>query len=336
MRTAAIALALATVLAHGQTAKLGATAPKLTFPAIDELDRRENFARIRQQALFQGQAHQQRLKEANAVFAAMGRLPKTKSVDERILSGIKIRRDLVVTLDGIREDRDRCLRILELVAEAAREENLPNDARHYLKDIRDTATNMRRFQLLQNRRLQSASIGLKNTMRRIPAPGTFENHLGLNMVLVRQKKTSFYISREPVPAGKLAEALGNQAGKPPLTPNWHQARHFCRWLSQGASAPYYLPTLDQMKTFTGLGGKVTRPVWTQDLHRPKKLAERRMRSRFGVETVVLFDPAGILGNQAEHEEMPFASYPEMSFYVVTPVETGWWLRWNTLKQTLDK
>jgi hypothetical protein len=35
-------------------------------------------------------------------------------------------------------------------------------------------------------------------------------------------------------------------------------------------------------------------------------------------------------------ELPFAAYPQMRFFVVTPAETGWRFRWNTLKQTLDK
>ena len=340
MRTAVTLLVLVCGFARGQAAaapgapRNGGSLPALAFPASSPADRRETLARIQETLLFQSQAQQQRLKEANGVHVAMGRLAKTADAESFLLAGMEIQRDLAIALDGLREDRGQCLRILEWIEEASRGGNSSAEVARYLKGARAAATDAMRLQLVQRKRLENTATVLEGRLRQLPPPATFETSSGLAMVLVQGKELSFYISRAPVPPATVAKAFGREEGVPTAV-DWHQAARFCQWLTESASAPYALPTLEQMRIFSERGGKVPQPVWTRDLHSPKDLREKNMRRRFGVELVMLFDPDLVLGDRIEREEVPFAAYPEVSFFVVTPAETGWWFRWHALRQKLD-
>lgn len=337
MRLATTLLVLAAMLVRGQTTPPATpSADGFTFPAIEEFERREKLAQLRSETLLHSQEYQQRLKEVNAVFAAMGRLPKLVTVDEKILAGIEIQRDLLVALDGLKGDRTRCLGILELVADAARDTTMSAETMRYLKGVRDTATNMLRTQALQTKQLQHAGATLQATMSQLPPPATFENHAGLTMVLVNQGKDSFYINRDPIPADKLALAFQGGTVPAPACPSWFAARHYSQWLSDAESALYRLPTVAQLQACVAQGSAFAGPVWTQNLDEPQNNEERKMRSRFGVNLVTVFDPTQSFGTETTVAEVPFASYPQMALYVVTPAETGWRFRWNALKQTLDQ
>jgi formylglycine-generating enzyme required for sulfatase activity len=334
MRFATTLLVLACMLSWAQAAPR--PAPKTSFPAIDELDRRERLLQIRSQSLLLRQDDQQRKKEINAVFAAMGRLPKQESDEKTLLIAIQIQRDLIVAMDGLKNDRDRCLKILEMISAASREKTLNNETLAFLKGERNRTTNVLRLATLQSRRLHAAAKALKNTLRTIPPPASFVNRQGLTMVLIADGKDSFYISQEPVSAEKLKAAYANTKEPAPAAVNWYAAHRYAIWLSETESALYRLPTLAHMETFVKHGGKVPEPVWTQTPDEPANNEERKMRTRFGVDMVTVFDPAGKLGDKPVMGELPFAAYPQMQFHVVTPAETGWRFRWNTLKQTLDK
>ncbi len=337
MRFATTVLVLAALLVRGQTTP-PATPPAdgFAFPAIDEFERRDKLAQLRSQTLLHSQEYQQRLKETNAVFAAMGRLPKLTTVDEKVLAGIEIQRDLIVALDGLKGDHTRCLGILELVADAARDTTMSAETMRYLKGVRDTATNMLRTQALQSKQLQHAGTTLQTAMAQLPPPATFENHAGLTMVLVNAGKDSFYINRDPITADKFAQAFQGGTIPVPDYPSWFAARHYSQWLSDGESALYRLPTVPQLQTCLTQGTAFAGPVWTQSLDEPQNNEERKMRSRFGVNLVTVFNPNQVFGPEPTVAEVPFAYYPEMALYVVTPAETGWRFRWNALKQTLDQ
>ena len=336
-RFATTVLALATMLVWGQATPPPATATGgFTFPAIEELERREKLTQLRSQTLLHSQEYQQRLKEINTVSAAMGRLPKLVTVDERVLAGIEIQRDLVVALDGLKGDRSRCLGILELVADAARDTTMSAETTRYLKGVRDVATGMLRGQALQTKQLQSVATTLQATMAQLPPPATFENHVGLTMVLVNQGKDSFYINRDPIPADKLAMAFQDATVASPTNLSWFAARHYSQWLSEAESALYRLPTVAHLQTYLAQGGKLGGPVWTQSVDEPQDNEERKMRSRFGVNLVTVFDPNQTFGQETVIAEVPFASYPQMTLCVVTSAETGWRFRWNALKQALDQ
>lgn len=342
-RFATTLLILAAMLVRGQTTPAPAAPPAaapagdgFSFPAIEELERREKLTQLRSQTLLHSQEYQQRLKEINAVFAALGRLPKLVTVEERILAGIEIQRDLVIGLDGLKGDRTRCLGILELVADASRDTTMSAETMRYLKGVRDTATGMLRGQALQTKQLQDAAVTLKTTMAQLPPPATFENHLGLTMVLVNQGKDSFYINRDPIPADKLAMAFAAATVPAPPGPSWFAARHLAQWMSETESALYRLPTVAHLQAYLAQGGKLAGPVWTQSVDEPQDNEERKMRSRFGVALVTAFDPNQTFGPEPVIAEVPFAFYPQMALCVVTPAETGWRFRWNALKQTLDQ
>jgi hypothetical protein len=155
------------------------------------------------------------------------------------------------------------------------------------------------------------------------------------MVLVSGGKNSFYISEQPVSPEKVAATIQEDSDKDAAALSWYKARRYSLWLTEQESALYRLPTIEHMKTFLKNGGTVDLPVWTQSPDEPPSNEERKMRKRFGVGMVKVFDPKLVLGTEPVLGELPFAAYPQMRFHVVTPAETGWRFRWNTLKQTLD-
>jgi hypothetical protein len=97
-----------------------------------------------------------------------------------------------------------------------------------------------------------------------------------------------------------------------------------------------LPSLSHLQAYLAQGGNLAGPAWTHDVDEPKDSEERTMRNRFGIRMVTLFDPGKTLGAEPVLAELPFACYPNLAFYVVTPTETGWWHRWNLLKKNLDQ
>lgn len=339
-RFATIFLLLATCLVRGQGAPAApaGTPDQLRFPAIEEFERREKVMELRNQTLLHSQEYQQRLREVNAVFTAMGQLPKLPGLDEKILLAIEIQRDIAVAVDGLKGDQERCRGILELVADISKDTTMSPDIVRYLKGVRDTATNMLREQTSQGNRLRLAGENLKATMAQLPPPPAFENQLGLTMVLVGSGRNAFYINRDPIPLDQLARAFPAQGERPDLPPslNWAESLHYCKWASENESALYRLPSPAHLQAYLAQGGKLAGPVWTQEIDEPKNSEERAMRTRFGVRMVTLFDADKTLGSEPVLAELPFARYPNLIFHMVTPAETGWWFRWNKLKQTLDQ
>lgn len=338
-RFATIFLLLATTLVRGQDGPATpAGTDQLRFPAIEEFERREKVMELRNQTLLHSQEYQQRVREINAVFAAMGRLPKLPGVDEKILLAIEIQRDIAVALEGLKGDQERCRGILELVADIAKDTTMSPEIVRYLKGVRDTATNMLREQTSQSNRLRLAGDNIKTIMAQLPPPPTFENQLGLAMVLVGSGRNAFYINRDAIPLDQLARAfpaLGERAVLPQSL-NWAESLRFCNWASETESALYRLPSLAHLQAYLAQGGKLAGPVWTHEVDEPKNSEERIMRTRFGIRMATLFDPDQSLGSEPVLAELPFARYPNTVFHMVTPAETGWWFRWNTLKQTLDQ
>jgi hypothetical protein len=308
----------------------------MSFPAIDQFDQQERLIQIRNQSLLLRQEDKQRQREANAVFAAMGRLPKQATVEERLLTAIQLERDLVVALEGIESDRQRCIKLLELIAAASRERALNTETLTFLKGERDRVTDVLRIHTVRKRRLQAVATKLKAILRNTPPPEQFENGIGVNMILVVDGKESFYISQLPVSADKLAKAYADPTNGVPEQPNWYEAKRFCQWLSEAESVLYRLPTVQHMTAFSQAGGKVEEPVWTQTAYEPESVQERSMMTRFGVGMVMVYDQEEVLGSGNPTRELPFARYPQMRFHVVTPAETGWRFRWNALKRSLEK
>lgn len=335
-RFAPALLLLSALLAGGQTApKPPAGAEPFRFPAIEEFERREKVMQLRNQTLQHSQEYQQRMREINAVFTAMGRLSKITEIEGRILLAIEIQRDLAVAVEGLRDDRRRCLGILELVAEIAQDTTLSADLARYLKGVRDTATDMLREQTSQTNRLQTAARNLHASMGRLPPPPTFVNQLGLTMTLVGEGRNAFYINRDSIPRETLLRPFPILAEANPRSLNWLEFRRFSQWASETESALYSLPTLAQLEAFLAQGGKVEGPVWTLTPNEAKTIEERNMRSRFGITMVTLFDPNQVFAAEPVLSELPIAHYPNLAFHLVTPAETGWRFRWNQLKQTLD-
>ena len=206
-------------------------------------------------------------------------------------------------------------------------------------------------------KLEKLSEVVERKILQVPPPLNFNEVTGVEMVLARSGSDLFYVSRKPVSPAELSAFLGNlpeeeaaparadvpqpagdepgteamtqDVGRKPFTAvSWTMAVRFCKWLTAQNRRRYRLPAKDEL---AAAEGPFPCALWTRSEWEGPDRDALEMRLRFGMPMHCIWDPAHLIGAADVFGELPFATYPELGFMVVTDVRTGVQDRLNRLR-----
>lgn len=349
-RTVVVVCVLGWVRARG--AEGGA--PDVNFRSLEVYEKREAFTdilrRLRQERDARDmEAHM--FSELVGLFQGLGSLPDG---DARLAQCIRLQKGIAELNEMLRVSHLRRLAVLDAVRELSSGPVVSPEAGKLLRETDREIRLMMEQQQTQARKLAMLRRRVTRAISTIPPMARFVNKAGMTMRLVRlgKGKRAVYISEKPVSAKLYRTFLaslpspdalkewerfgGRQAeGAPATGVTWGGARRFCQWLTRYERAPYALPVVADCEDGRKLipGAKIA--TWLRDLWVPKSFVKRRDCKRFAVDFVGVWDPGGTLDDSVPlFGEVPFARYETLSFYVVTPVDTGIAKRRQRLKAVM--
>ncbi|MBT3376851.1 MAG: SUMF1/EgtB/PvdO family nonheme iron enzyme [Lentisphaerae bacterium] len=308
--------------------------------SLREVKKRERVLTIRKQLMATQKAAGEREQEITRLTALVQSGTSTRlSADERVLRYMQAQDAHPAVADRLRQDREQSLHVMQQLKAAGDEEYSDERISAYIGQANQALRRMLRAQGEQQKRLTKIKRAILNGRRGVAPPPGFANRNSMAMTLLTDGEHSFYVSEKLVSTQQFsaffkASTTGKEDGAPhkadkPMTGlSWDMARQFCRWLSVRENATYRLPTAAEAAL---IGERFPSAVWTNSTWEGPDPAARKVRERFGVPMKIIWDPHKRFGAETTVGELPFASYDELAFTVVTSRKTGRVDRWNRLR-----
>lgn len=308
--------------------------------SLKEVKKRERILTIRKRLIAEQGAAKEREEEIARLTALVQSGASSRfEDDERILRYMQAQDSLPGVINRLRQDRDRSLRLMQLLKAAAGEEYADERIVTYVRQAGEALRRILKRQGEHQKRLAKIKRAIQKGRRDVSPPQHFANTTGLKVVLLTGKEHSFYLSEKLVSCHQFgaflresttgAGGLHPQEADQPMTGlTWDLARQFCRWLSVQENATYRLPTTEEAAL---IGDHFPCAIWTNSAWEGPNAAARKVRERFGVAMKVAWDPNKKFGAGSVVGELPFASYDHLAFAVVTSRRTGRIHRWNRLR-----
>ncbi|NLF17850.1 MAG: SUMF1/EgtB/PvdO family nonheme iron enzyme [Lentisphaerae bacterium] len=325
-------------------------APTVTFRALDEHERRQGLNDILERVSAERDLRREEHRAYIDLQTAAQTVHQGADGDEILRRSLALSEGLEQLTARFGEGRLRRLAILDRIqAEAGRQAAASSDGLRLLREADRDLRQMLAQQEAQARRLVQMRQQLTRFVQAIPPPPTFTTREGLTMRLVGQGSGAFYVSTAPVTVGLFRRFLSalpehpdrqawaghaaSTADEAPLTGvAWYEARRFSEWLSGREGFECRLPRVEEARAIAALSPAQPLAFWSADAWTPPDPAERRDLKRFALSLVTAWDPQANLAPQpGAFGEVPWARYPDLTLYVVTPSQTGVAQRWQRLK-----
>jgi len=326
-------------------------APEVRFRALDLHDRREALADVLHRLTSERDSRREEHRAYIEAVAAFQAVQSPADDEARLKACIGVATSLERLDEQLRDSRLRRLEVLDRVqAEAGQTDGSASvEGAKILREVDAEVRLMLAQQAEQSRRMDGLKRQVTALANAIPPPAEFQEAGGPLMRLTGRGPEAFYASTTPATAGLFLRFVQAQppgparsawesrlAGAAPESVlggvSWPEAQRLCEWLSSEERVPYRLPSLKEAEALAQARPGSAAAFWCAEPWAPRDHQERRDLKRFGVDLVTLWDgTAKLTGKTGPSAEVPFARYPSLVVYLVTPIQTGVALRWQRVR-----
>lgn len=346
--------------------------PDLRFRALEEHEQRGAVLKIRDMLLFERGEEAKRVRSIAGFTNALQSTLMTRDDIQQLAGMVALWQEAIKVLEEVNIANRRQIELIGLIDNAMVAGGLPPQVANFLQEAKKQANQLGLNQINQAKQLRSFGQAVQMAIMNVPPPKSYVSQSGITMLLCRQGKDAFYVSENPITEAQYEAVTQPAAGanvnlaaakdipSPIKTElNLNEALHFCRRLSQleqnaylllninrGSHYPlipqagaerqlYALPDNKQLQVLSLAGYTPPCALWINSPWPPVDLEAERAQERFAVSFNIVWDPLGHLAGGKTFGELPFARYQQLGFAVVTPLQTGWNLRWQRLLNKMD-
>ncbi|MGI5922879.1 MAG: hypothetical protein ACOX9E_02935 [Lentisphaeria bacterium] len=346
--------------------------PDLRFRALEEHEQRGAVLKIRDKLLYERGEEAKRVRNIAGFTNTLQSALMTPDDMQQLAGLVTLWQETNKTLEEVNSANRRQLELIGLIDNAMLAGGLPPQVANFLQEAKKQANQLGFNQINQAKQLRGFGQTVQMAIINVPPPKSYISQSGITMLLCRQGRDAFYVSEKPISVAQYQALTQPMAGtnvnladakdipSPTKTGlNLVEALHFCHLMSRFEQNAYillninrgnYYPLIPQARTEKQLyalpdnkqlqllslaGYSPTCALWINSPWPPSDLETERAQERFAVSFNIVWDPQEHFAGGKTFGELPFARYQQLGFVVVTPLQTGWNLRWQRLLNKMD-